>query len=168
MRVSRQEEVGNLGERRRTEPSVSGTRVATSTAPGAGGCGRSAVCAGGCVYVLLIKVDDGRAVCQCISGRGGGPARTVTSVDVSRRVRGARRYEYSFLASVCINRCRGGGGCRMWQLEKQQYNQCRRERHERHEHVLGRNRHAGYLGDIVHERFLRDERAEVADPSGQG
>ena len=58
----------------------------------------------------------------------------------------------------------------MRQLEEQQYKyiQCGRECHQLHEHVLVRELYTGHLGDIVHERFLRDECAEVADRGGQG
>jgi hypothetical protein len=56
----------------------------------------------------------------------------------------------------------------MWQLQEQQYNYkcCSQRHHERHQHVLRWDGYAGHLGDIVHERFLRDERAETAGSGG--
>lgn len=57
----------------------------------------------------------------------------------------------------------------MWQLEEQQqqYQQCScGELHECHQYVLRWDGYTGHLGDIVHERFLRDERAEAADRGG--
>jgi hypothetical protein len=57
----------------------------------------------------------------------------------------------------------------MWQLEEQQqqYEQCScGELHECHQYGLRWYGYTGHLGDIVHERFLRDERAEAADRGG--
>ena len=56
----------------------------------------------------------------------------------------------------------------MWQLEEQQYHNKFRQRYERHQYFIGWKRDTGHLGDIVHERLLGDELAEVAGRVGEG
>jgi hypothetical protein len=59
----------------------------------------------------------------------------------------------------------------MWQQLKDHhyyYNCCHRHHDRHHDCVHGRQLYAGHLGDIVHERFLRDELAEAAGLAGEG
>jgi len=65
-----------------------------STAQGAGRRGTSAARPGGCVYGLLITVDYGSAVCQCISQPGGGPAKKLLTNIALRADERSVRYEF--------------------------------------------------------------------------